>query len=126
MRTKKFTHRQLAILDFMQRHLVEFQGLPTIREIATAFGIQSPNGVVGHLQALARHGAIVRFAKRKGSYRLQGVAIYLETTCAPWNQGHKTLSRRSAATNLRPQEESPNSMTDNELAVFLTPAVSCA
>lgn len=33
---------------------------PTIGEIAAEFGIKSPNGVICHLQALARKGYIER------------------------------------------------------------------
>lgn len=77
----QLTTRQSAILQFMKRHLVECQRLPTLREIAAEFGMRSANGVHGHIRALARHGVVVRLDKQQAvNYRLQGVRIRLEET----------------------------------------------
>jgi repressor LexA len=54
------TTRQRAIYEFI-RDLIQRRGFgPTIREIADAFDIASPNGVVCHLKALEKKGLIHR------------------------------------------------------------------
>lgn len=56
----EMTKRQRAIYEFI-RELVQRRGYgPTIREIADAFDIASPNGVVCHLKALEKKGLIHR------------------------------------------------------------------
>jgi repressor LexA len=55
---KPLTDRQGEILAFIEKTLREEGFPPTIAEIARAFGARSGNGVRGHLQALARKGAI--------------------------------------------------------------------
>ncbi len=56
----EMTVRQQAIYEFI-RDLVQRRGFgPTIREIADAFDIRSPNGVVCHLKALEKKGLIHR------------------------------------------------------------------
>jgi len=58
----KLTKRQQEVLSFIvaNSHLYG----PTVREIAAGIGVSSPNGVVCHLAALERKGAIVRHPKR--------------------------------------------------------------
>ena len=54
------TDRQREIYDFI-RDKIETRGYgPTVREIGTAFDIQSPNGVMCHLNALVKKGLILR------------------------------------------------------------------
>lgn len=55
---KPLTDRQREILAFIEKALVQEGFPPTIAEIAQAFGVRSTNSVRGHLQALARKGAI--------------------------------------------------------------------
>ncbi len=55
---KPLTERQQAILDFIEQSVAEAGFPPTIAEITSAFGMRSTNSVRGHLQALARKGAI--------------------------------------------------------------------
>lgn len=56
----EMTTRQRAIYEFI-RDLIQRRGFgPTIREIADAFDIASPNGVVCHLKALEKKGLIHR------------------------------------------------------------------
>lgn len=55
---KPLTDRQREILAFIEAALVQEGFPPTIAEIAAAFGVRSTNSVRGHLQALARKGAI--------------------------------------------------------------------
>lgn len=123
----KMTNRQLAILHFMKQFLVENQRLPTVREIANAFGIRSPNGVTYHLRALARRGAIVHLENhRAGSYRLTGIAIRLELMSMIDEPSDETLSRRSDATTWCPQEESPKSLGESDLPLASASVDACA
>ena len=56
----KLTHRQREIYEFI-REKIEVRGFPpTVREIGEAFEIQSPNGVMCHLNALVAKGLILR------------------------------------------------------------------
>jgi len=55
---RPLTDRQREVLDFIKANRV-FYG-PTVREIAAALSISSPNGVVCHLDALQKKGYIRR------------------------------------------------------------------
>lgn len=52
------TDRQRELLDFIRQH--SRLAAPTVREMARAFGIASPNGVQCHLIALERKGYLRR------------------------------------------------------------------
>jgi len=54
------TERQQEILDFIRRHITDEGYPPTVREIGTAFGIRSTNGVADHLKSLERKGYLER------------------------------------------------------------------
>ena len=55
---KALTQRQIQVLEFIEK-VMEEQGMPpTVAEITSGLGLSSTNGVRGHLQALARKGAI--------------------------------------------------------------------
>jgi repressor LexA len=60
---KNMTNRQKEVYDFIRQN-IGFYG-PTVREIAAALGIKSPNGVMHHLAALEKKGYISR-RKRVG------------------------------------------------------------
>jgi len=60
--TQKLTDRQQEVLDFIVANLHLYS--PSVREIAAGIGVKSPNGVMCHLKALERKGAIVRHPKR--------------------------------------------------------------
>lgn len=62
----ELTDRQKDILDFLAVHQRVRQRPPTIREIGDKFGIMSPNGVLTHLKALEKKGAIVRNGFSRG------------------------------------------------------------
>ena len=55
---KPLTQRQQEILTFIEHSLAQDGFPPTIAEIAAAFGARSTNSIRGHLQALAKKGAI--------------------------------------------------------------------
>jgi len=131
MNAKKMTARQLAIVRFMKRHLVEYQRLPTIREIALEFGIRSPNGVAAHLRALIRHGVISRFEKQHASkYRLNGIVIRLESeSMVPIAVASSTvdeLSRRSAATTWEAEDKGPKPQEAKDLSTMQPACKPCA
>ncbi len=129
MNTKNMTARQLAIVHFMKRHLVEYQRLPTVREIALEFGIRSPNGVAAHLRALARHGAISRSEKQRAiNYRLNGILIRLETAPPFQNESSRDddLSRRSDATSWVSEDDTQKSLEENELVASQAADDPCA
>jgi repressor LexA len=66
----ELTVRQRRIFEFIRRHITEWGYGPTVREIAEAFDIASPNGVVCHLNALVNKGFIVRTARKSRSIEL--------------------------------------------------------
>jgi repressor LexA len=55
---KPLTQRQQEILAYIENQAKRYG--PTIREIASAMQISSPNGVVCHLRALEKKGRIRR------------------------------------------------------------------
>lgn len=54
------TDRQSEIFEYFRQVQAKQGTSPTIREIGAQFGINSPNGVVSHLRALARKGVLVK------------------------------------------------------------------
>lgn len=59
----QLTERQSAILSFIAEAIDRDGFPPCIREIGERFGITTPHGVVGHLNALEKKGYIVRRGK---------------------------------------------------------------
>jgi len=53
--------RQAEVLEWIRANSRLYS--PTVREIASALGIKSPNGVVCHLKALEKKGVIRRTPK---------------------------------------------------------------
>jgi repressor LexA len=76
------THRQQAILTFIQRELARDGRPPTILEIAAHFELASPNGVAKHLQALAEKGYLTLTGGARG-IRLRGTARPADTVDLP-------------------------------------------
>ena len=66
----ELTARQKKIFNFIRRQIEKSGYGPTVREIAEAFDIASPNGVVCHLDALVHKGFIVRRARKSRSIEL--------------------------------------------------------
>jgi len=54
----ELTPRQIQILEFIREKVAANGMPPTVAEITAAMGVNSTNGIRGHLQALARKGAI--------------------------------------------------------------------
>ena len=52
------TDRQREVLNCIREYFDRHQYAPTVREIGRRLGINSPNGVRGHLLALRRKGLL--------------------------------------------------------------------
>lgn len=73
--TASLTAKQLAIYNFIRKH-IETKGFPpAIRDICDEFSISSPNGVMCHLKALQKKGFINRVEKRDNQQRAQARGI---------------------------------------------------
>ncbi len=70
------TNRQADILEMINETVTKNGFAPSIREIADAFEISSPNGVVCHLKALERKGYLSR--RKTKSRAIELSAEYLE------------------------------------------------
>lgn len=90
------TQRQQDMLDFIADYTRTHGYCPTIREIAEAFGIKSPNGVICTLKALEKKGKLHRehslsrsITLTEGDYRdarIQRLVSYIEGHIT--SQGH--------------------------------------
>jgi repressor LexA len=70
--SSQLTERQKQIYEFI-RSKIETRGYgPTVREIGNAFEIQSPNGVMCHLNALVKKGLISREERMARAIQLVG------------------------------------------------------
>lgn len=84
------TPKQAAILRWMVGYFAEHAVWPSIRDIAGAFGITSPNGVVCHLLALRSKGWLLWERGRDGaevtarSYRVAGLDDVLKRAAAEY------------------------------------------
>ncbi len=72
---QELTQRQRDILGFIHQSINGSGYPPTIREIGTAFGIRSTNGVNDHLKALERKGYIERGDKKSRALALTAPAL---------------------------------------------------
>ena len=73
--TDALTQRQLSVYEFIRDNILYRGYGPTVREIAAEFGIKSPNGVVGHLNAIEKKGLIVRDKKKSRAIELTPEAL---------------------------------------------------
>tara|TARA_B110000116_G_scaffold237040_1_gene223010 strand:+ start:189 stop:809 length:621 start_codon:yes stop_codon:yes gene_type:complete len=73
--TDTLTQRQLSVYEFIRDNILYRGYGPTVREIAAEFGIKSPNGVVGHLNAIEKKGLIVRDKKKSRAIELTPEAL---------------------------------------------------
>lgn len=80
--TDDLTHRQQAILTFIQREVARQQRPPTILEIAAQFDLASPNGVAKHLHTLEEKGYLTLTGGARG-IRLRGDAKPADTVELP-------------------------------------------
>jgi len=71
------TARQAEVLRAIAAHQEENGRPPTIRELMTALGIKSTNGLVCHLRPLARRGLIEYGSNTSRGIRLVGARLVL-------------------------------------------------
>jgi repressor LexA len=64
------TAKQRDIYDFIRNHIEQNGYPPTVRDIGVAFQIESPNGVMCHLNALVKKGVIIRKGKSARAIQL--------------------------------------------------------
>lgn len=69
---KRLTQRQQEVLDFIQQWIQDKQYPPSVREIATRFGLRSASGVHKHIKALVRKNFIAKDAFLSRSLRVLG------------------------------------------------------
>lgn len=99
-RRAKLTRKQEAILDWVAAFVAARGYAPTLREIGTAFGIVSTNGVNDHLRALERKGFIRRRAMQSraitlvDSARPAPIAVDQAAEWKAENEALRTLLRR--------------------------------
>ena len=55
---EELTERQQQVLDMLLASAKQYGFQPSVREICSATGIASPNGVAGHLKSLRKKGYI--------------------------------------------------------------------
>ena len=67
---KKLTQRQLEILRFIEQNVMIKGFPPSVREIATHFGLNSASGIHKHLKALVRKNYISKENFRSRSLRI--------------------------------------------------------
>ena len=70
------TNRQLEILDFIRESILTHNMPPTVAEIANGMNLSSTNSVRGHLQALARKGAIELIPNASRGIRLLQIDMF--------------------------------------------------
>ncbi len=70
----KLTDRQKQVLTFMVNYTVQNLHTPTIREMGEVFGGMSPNGVMGHIRALAKKGFLEQ-RKKQDVWRVKGLVL---------------------------------------------------
>jgi SOS-response transcriptional repressor LexA len=58
--TKPITDRQQELLRVIEKLMAEHKRPPSVREIAAAMDIKSPNGVMNHLRALVKKGYVAK------------------------------------------------------------------
>ena len=86
----KITKRQQAILDLIALWMKEHGRPPAVREIGSACGIKSPNGVQGHLKALETKGLISREGAVSRGIRVVGFCPCCGTAGTPADGAAKT------------------------------------
>jgi repressor LexA len=69
---KRLTRRQQEVLDFIQEWIREKRYPPSVREIATRFGLKSASGVHKHVKALVRKNYIAKDDFLSRSIRVLG------------------------------------------------------
>lgn len=70
----ELTERQAELLRFLERYIAENGWAPSVREMCSALGVKSTNGVIEHLKRLEKSGRIWRAPGRGRAIRILEVA----------------------------------------------------
>lgn len=70
MTTSSITARQKEILDYIREFIDAHGWSPSLREIGERFSIKTPYGVLCHLRALEKKGAISRLTRHARAIRV--------------------------------------------------------
>ena len=104
--TNPLTSRQRMVLNTSQRMTTRRGFGPTIREIAEAMDINSPNGVVVHLRALEKKGFIrrnanlshsIQLVERKPTKRQKGLPLVGQVAAGPLTEAVEQAERLDLA-----------------------------
>jgi repressor LexA len=93
---EELTERQQEILDYIRRHIEENGYPPTVREIGSAFGIRSTNGVADHLKSLERKGYLERGSLKSRALR----PLSVEEADPTFNELPSIQDKRSGVVSL--------------------------
>ena len=105
-KTKQLTSRQRMVLNTIQRMTTRRGFGPTIREIAEAMDINSPNGVVVHLRALEKKGFIrrnanlsrsIQLVERKPTKQQKGLPLVGQVAAGPLTEAVEQAERLDLA-----------------------------
>lgn len=103
---QKLTDRQAQILAYLYQHLQENAYIPSYREIAEEFGINSTKAVSDHLQALERRGYIKREKRKSRAIQIlelppqipvAKISSFPQSAMQPKSQTAGTGTRKKAA-----------------------------
>lgn len=78
---ESLTSRQQDVLDFVKSYIVSHGYPPTVREIGTALGINSPATIHAHLKNLEKKGII-----RKDNSKNRAIELLVENEYIPENE----------------------------------------
>ncbi|MBI4842962.1 MAG: transcriptional repressor LexA [Nitrospirae bacterium] len=67
------TVKQLAVFDFIKKHIIDNGFPPTVREVASGFGFASPLSAQSHINALAKKGLLKKSPQKQRSLEIAGV-----------------------------------------------------
>jgi SOS-response transcriptional repressor LexA len=65
----ELTREDRDILKYMRRHIRENDSMPTVRELADAFGWKSPTTALNRINGLIRKGHLERVKTGKNAFR---------------------------------------------------------
>ena len=99
---EELTERQAEILSYIRKHISENGYPPTVREIGSAFGIRSTNGVADHLKSLERKGFLARGSLKSRALR----PIQMEAGDPTFNDGIDEHRPMASVTSLAAHRES--------------------
>jgi predicted transcriptional regulator of viral defense system len=89
------TPKQRRIFEYIQSYIDRHRYSPSIREVAAAHGISSPNGVVCHLAAIEKKGYITRVHGNRTRAACRTITVIAESAAqiTVSDRGNKVVVR---------------------------------